>query len=256
MKINKRITIYHFSATGNSLKVAMDIASNYVEAELIKIKYEALTIHPESEIVGFVFPVYMGGLPDIVQQFLLEFPFRQNIYYFAIGTYYTYKGITLSAVNKIFVDRGVVLNYGNYVQTVGNCLMEYEVPEKKRPAILKRAEAITKTIIDDIVNKKEKATSRYCHPSVRFHKWTFNLFFKETYKKFSLEDNCSGCGVCAKVCPVYNIHFLNNKPQWGKNCIACHACVHWCGQNAINIGRSKRRLQYHNPGIKVRMLFN
>ena len=255
MKIDKRITIYYFSATGNSLKVAMDIASNYEKSELVKINYEAVSIHPESEVVGFVFPVYMGGVPDIIQQFLHKFPFRQKVYYFAIGTYYTYKGITLSAVNKIFADRDAVLNYGNYVQTVGNCLMEYEVPDKKRPAILKRAEATTKIIIDDIIHQKEKAPSRYCHPSVRFHKWTFNLFFKETYKKFSLEDNCTGCGACAKVCPVNNIHIQNKRPQWGENCIACHACVHWCGQNAINIGRSKGRLQYHNPGVKVRMLF-
>lgn len=209
------------------------------------------TEHPDSAIVGFVFPVYMGGIPDIIYKFLKYFPFRKEVYYFSIATYYTYKGNTLSIVNKILNDKGVCLNYGNYVPTVGNCLKEYEVPAVKRPAILERADAVTSKIADDIKNKTDKRLPKYCGVSEKLHKSLFNLFFKDTHKKFVLEDSCIGCGMCSRVCPVHNISIKKKKPQWNANCVSCHACVHWCPKNAISLGRSKGRLQYHNPNVKI-----
>lgn len=251
METNEKIVIYYFSATGNSLKTASVIASRYKESRLVKIKRMNVTEHPDSSIVGFVFPVYMGGVPDIVHRFLNNFPFKKDAYYFSAATYYTYKGCTLSVVNKILNNKGVSLNYGNYVPTVGNCLKEYEVSATKRPVILERADAIANKIADDIKDKMEIQPSKYCSMSEKLHTGIFNIFFKDTHKKFALDDNCVGCGVCSKVCPVDNISIKNKQPKWNANCESCHACVHWCPKNAISLGKSKGRLQYHNPNVKM-----
>ncbi|SHE75061.1 EFR1 family ferrodoxin [Dysgonomonas macrotermitis] len=255
MNTTEKITIYYFSATGNSLKAASDIASLYTQSELVKISRKATPQHPDSTSVGFVFPVYMGGVPDIVIDFLKGFPFRKDTYYFSIATYYTYKGSAISVVNKILNDKGFALSYGNYIPTVGNCLKEYEVPASKRPSILKKADAITTDIANEIKAKIEKQPSPYCRLSDKIHKGLFNIFFKDTHKKFTLENNCTGCGMCSKVCPVDNISITDKKPVWGVNCESCHACVHWCPGNAINLGKSKGRLQYNNPDIKAGSLF-
>ncbi|MDR2194165.1 MAG: 4Fe-4S binding protein [Treponema sp.] len=37
-------------------------------------------------------------------------------------------------------------------------------------------------------------------------------------KKFTVNNNCTGCGICEKVCPVDNIEILNNKPQYKHHC--------------------------------------
>lgn len=248
---NEKIVIYYFSATGNSLKAASLIASRYQQSELIKIDRRQTAKHPGSTVVGFVFPVYMGGIPDLVYHFLETFPYQKDIYYFAVATFYTYKGHTLSVANKILNARGFRLNYGNYIPTVGNCLKEYEVKEHKRPSILKKADIITQKIADDIMNKAENRVSKYCGLSKKLHKGMFTIFFKNTHKQFTLENNCIGCGICSKVCPVDNIRIKDNKPQWGAACESCHACVHWCPKNAINLGKSKGRLQYRHPDIKI-----
>lgn len=254
MNRNERIVIYYFSATGNSLKAASTIASRYEQSELIKINGKNTAEHPHSTVVGFVFPVYMGGLPDVVYSFLEHFPYQKEVYYFSIATFYTYKGHTLSIANNILNNRGVHLNYANYIPTVGNCLKEYEVPEHKRPAILRKADAITEKIADDIMNKVEVKPSKYCGISEKFHKGMYNVFFKDTHKKFTVADKCIGCGICTKVCPVQNIRMEDSKPKWDTKCEACHACVHWCPKNAISLGKSKGRLQYHNPDIKMARL--
>lgn len=254
MDKNEKMTTYYFSATGNSLKAASLIASQYNKSELIKITSKNVTEHPDSTIVGFVFPVYMGDVPRLVYDFLNNFPYQKGVYYFSVVTFYKYQGHTLSVVNNILNLKGVNLNYGNCIPTVGNCLKEYEVKEHKRPSILKKANSITKKIAEDIKNKTEKHPSKYFKISEKLHKSAFQLFFKDTHKKFTLEDNCIGCGICSKICPVNNIIIKDNKPQWKTNCESCHACVHWCPKNAINVGRSKGRLQYHNPDIKIKNL--
>jgi ferredoxin len=256
MKINEKVTIYYFSATGNSLKMAMDIASRFEQSEVLRIGTTIPVSHPESETVGFIFPVYMGGLPKIVSRFLQHFLFKKDMYYFSIGTYFTYTGNALSVVNKLLTDKGVALNYAAYLPSVGNCLKEYEVPQKKREQIYPRTEKIAAKIISDITCKREKKASVYCRLSDKIHKKLYAVFFDDAYRKFTLENHCNGCGTCEKICPVNNISMKDNRPQWGINCEACHACVHGCPKNAINLGKSKGRLQYRNPHIKRSMLIN
>jgi len=254
MNTTDKIIIYYFSATGNSLNAASVIASQSSQSELVKINRKNVTEHPDATIIGFVFPVYMGGIPTIVDSFLKNFPFRQDVYYFSVATYYTYKGRALSVVDKIVKSKGVRLSYANYIPTVGNCLQEYEVVEDKRPHILERADEATRQIAEDIRNKKIKYTVKNCNVSEKLHKGAFNIFFKDTHKKFTVEDTCIGCGICAKICPVDNISLMDNKPQWGSDCEACHACIHWCPKQSINIGKTKGRLRYHNPNVKISTL--
>jgi len=247
--------IYYFSATGNSFKVAQDIALANEGTQLIPIRsHTHIEHHPHAHTVGFIFPVYMGVLPDIVKRFIESFPVRKGIYYFAVATYYTYKGIALSVVNQLLKNKGVRLSYGNTVSTVGTCLMEYEVSESKRKGILRRATDQTKIIVEDIRKSSDRKTSAGCSMAIRFHEKAFDFFFKDAHKKFGVEDRCVGCGLCSKACPVDNITIIAGKPTWGNHCQACHACVHWCPRNAIYLGRSKGRLTYHHPEVTLKQL--
>lgn len=247
--------IYYFSATGNSLKLAQDIAQAHEEAQLIPITPDtSVDVHPSDTKIGFIFPVYMGVLPELVKSFLEVFPAQKDVYYFAVSTYYTYKGIALSVVNKLLREKGAELSYSNAVSTVGTCLMEYEVKASKRPHILQRAEEQTGMIVEEIRKNSRNTSSKGCTVATRLHEKVFRFFFADAHQKFNVEENCVGCGKCEKVCPVQNISLQQGRPVWGANCQACHACVHWCPRNAIHLGKSKGRLPYHHPGITYKQL--
>ncbi len=62
------MTIYYFTGTGNSLKIARILAEKLEYCELIPIAkvWEMEKLASTSEKVGFIFPLYYSGLPKIV----------------------------------------------------------------------------------------------------------------------------------------------------------------------------------------------
>lgn len=251
---DKEISIYYFSATGNSLKLSQDIAAAFGGAGLFRMTPSAGITASDSRIVGFIFPVYMGGLPGIVRRFLESYPFRKGVYYFSIGTYYTYKGCAVSVVDKIMSGKGVRLDYGYNLPTVGNCLKEYEVSSVRRTKILERAELYTSRIIDDLKKANGKSLSRIAGYRICCTKGC-SMPFQSLALELLLGKWLYGMW-CLRTCMSREQYYAENGvPRWGTGCEACHACVHWCPRNVIQIGKSKGRLQYHHPAVKRTMLY-
>ena len=75
---------------------------------------------------------------------------------------------------------------------------------------------------------------------------------KKADKNFNVEEKCTQCGICEKICPVGNIKLVDGKPTWHQNCEQCMRCIQWCPVEAIQIGKATiTRTRYHNPEAKV-----
>ena len=61
--------------------------------------------------------------------------------------------------------------------------------------------------------------------------------------RYTASAACIGCGLCAKGCPKSNIQMVENRPQFGKNCIFCTRCINLCPAHAILYG-GKQYPQY------------
>ncbi len=68
---------------------------------------------------------------------------------------------------------------------------------------------------------------------------------------FRTDENCIGCGICAKVCPVSNIKIENKRPVWLHHCQNCLACYNWCPVKAIKGGISQEGFYYRCPSASV-----
>ena len=90
-----KAAVYYFTGTGNSLAVARDIAKS-LEGELISIPsvIQQELVRTDAEVIGVVFPVYIWGMPLIVERFIKKLANLQDKYVFAITTYGGMPGAT------------------------------------------------------------------------------------------------------------------------------------------------------------------
>ncbi|MFA6431697.1 MAG: EFR1 family ferrodoxin [Candidatus Margulisiibacteriota bacterium] len=253
-----KTNIYYFSATGNSLAIAKDIAAGIPDAKTINIaKAIKEELDLSADAIGIVFPVYMWGLPLIIVDFLKKFANIKNKYIFAAATYGGFPGATLQQAANILNDHGTKLNAGFAVNMPGNYTPMYGAkPKNKQEALFNKAEKKVQEIIRIVSSKQDhKIEKNSFLINLLFSSFLYKGGIKTISKadlKYWADEKCDGCGICAKVCPVNNIKIENNKPVWLHHCQHCLACLQWCPKEAIQFGNStSKRKRYHHPRVAL-----
>ena len=130
-----KTTIYFFTGTGNSLKVAQSLSEKLDECDLIPIAkiWETDNIASSTEKVGFVFPLYYAGLPKIVYDFLQKIELSKSNYFFAVVTYAGDINTTpLQQIHTILSAKSKSLSAGFYILMPNNYIIGYDIHSEER----------------------------------------------------------------------------------------------------------------------------
>lgn len=232
-----------------------------------------------------------SGVPFIVERFLNRLQIDKEQYIFAVCTHSGMPGTTIEKVYKILKSRGGNLAAGFAVKTyneapsVGEKLKGFifrkESNDTNKVKIQKRREKVLdqwnkklEFIVEYISAKEEgRYETRRLVTKIIFApflylimKPTFNhryrklsksshLSFKEMIsladKSFNYNEECNGCGICTRICPVDNIKLVDNRPIWQHHCENCFACFSWCPNRAIYGEIVSYAEHYHHPNIKI-----
>lgn len=250
--------IYYFSGTGNSLHVARMLAKGLGEAEVAAIP-QAIRQPPAQPVerIGFVFPVYMWGMPLIVERFCRQFQASSAAYCFGVVTCGGSAGGTLAQLERTLACCGLSLAFGAVVQMPGNYTPLYGAPpEAAQRKLFEKADVRLDAILAEIRGGRKGQVDR----GSWFGRTVMSGFVYRIGArhlaagdvKFFADEKCNGCGLCAKVCPVGNIALQNGRPAWQHHCEQCMACLQWCPQVAIQFGpRTAGRRRYHHPGCNA-----
>jgi len=272
--------IYYFSGTGNSLYVAKELQKRIPDCSLIPmvslLNKEVIQAHSKS--IGFIFPVHALTIPLAVKIFLKKIDMNSAEYSFAIVTrlgiiFRDFKKIDklLKKKNK-HLDSHFILNmYSNDVED-----KHYKNPTE---ADILKLEAVVQErlnlIQDIIVNKKisrgkdsdylialpynrpvNYLLEKLVHLAMTFSEYTGGVDY------FCSDSQCTGCGICEKVCLSQKIKMIDEKPVWQKKviCYMCYACINFCPAQSVQINnmpgvvKSYTRIngRYPHPYAKVK----
>ena len=252
-----KTTLFYFSGTGNSLKVARDLAVELSDTQVVSIAAAIQKdIDVSSECIGIIYPVYMFGMPLIVNRFIKKLKNLEGKYIFAIATCGGMAANSLGQTERECKAQGIKLSAGFIVKMPGNYTPLYEAiaVEKQNDLFEKEKERIKE--IANIVRNKQSHVIEHNSPLIN---WLFSGIYKlgsshipTCDKNFWPDANCNGCGVCVKVCPVSNIELVEDKPKWQNKCEQCFACLQWCPQKSIQYKKStKGRKRYHHPDVTL-----
>jgi len=254
--------LYYFSGTGNSLKAARDIAAKLGDTQLVAIRKPfPQTIDISADRIGIVFPVYMWGLPLMVKEFAGRLNAGADKYIFAVATYGGFPAGTLDMLSDVLKAKGMKLSAGFGLQMPGNYTPMYGAQSQETQQKYFKAAAEKIDRIVEVVKSGKPA-------GIAHNFWLINKLFSSLIysggskqiptadKNFILQDTCSKCGICAKVCPAENIKLIEDKPAWLNHCEQCMACLQWCPVEAIQYGqKTVGRKRYHHPSIAVADMF-
>ena len=245
--------ILYFTSTGNCLYVAKKLNAELLSIpQMQKNKIYEIT----DDVVGIITPIYGFDIPRPAREYLAKVKINAD-YVFSIMTYGQYSMAAVSLMKDLLRSRGVTLHYSNEIKMVDNYLPNFEI---EKQLAIKNDNEIDKAI--DAIVRDIQIRRQYILPKNIAMLLTSKLFssvyasdkgkkmMNDAAKKFTITDECTGCGICRKVCPMNNIAG-ENKPTYLDKCEFCLACIHLCPKNAIHLKNQKSVKRFKNKNVTL-----
>lgn len=248
--------ILYFTGTGNSRYAAEKIADKTKGQQqnlnaLIK-KNETVAVQAENLVV--VTPTYAWRIPRIVREWIRKADFSAVKKVWFVMTCGSEIGNASAYNQKLCSEKGCEYMGTAQIIMPENYIAMFNVPEKDEAReIIEKANPVIEMAAQTI-SAGEKLPAEKDILFYRILSGVVNpVFYPFCVKsnKFKADDRCIECGNCAEKCPLNNIHIVDGKPVWGKNCTHCMACICYCPAEAIEYGKkSKGKPRYHMEGLK------
>ena len=236
--------IFYFSGTGNSRWVASKIAEKIEDKAYDIDNLDKIPKLDNEKQIGLIFPIYAWGVPEPMVTFVKKLK-KVQVFTFAICTCGADAGKALKKLSNIYrLDRSYSIAMpSNYI--IGGDLEDKATILKKIELASKEIERISKEIIE------KKKIYRVNEGKLSMLKSSiankgFNKFARDTSPFYVDKEKCTGCGLCAKMCPASTIKLIDGRPTWNKKCYQCLRCINNCPHAAIQYGdKTEKRGRYN-----------
>lgn len=247
--------VIFFTGTGSSEYVANAIADRLDDCvissnEIIKAGEKRSLVSEKPWV--FVFPVYLSTMPAIFMDFIRRCSFEGSKKAYFVACCASASGSSSNRCADICREKRFEYCGISTVRMPQNYIALFTMTEP---------EEIKKRISDSHVSADEisriiqngskldmSLTSKAEYIMVKVVEKLYNGPFTQT-KKFIVSEDCIGCGMCAKQCPMNKIDLDDNgRPRWSGSCIHCMSCINRCPKHAIEYGsKTAGKTRYVSP---------
>ena len=226
--------IFYFSGTGNSAWAARQLAKLTGDEACDITALHELPDLANARQIGFVFPVYAWGAPEVMADFAKKLP-KTQVFTFGVCTCGADAGLALKQFSKLYPLSSCysLVMPNNYI--LGSDTDEEGEIREKITAARAELERISGEVQrqEKVYRVHEGAMAGLKSILVNF---VFNRFARSA-KPFFTEDSCNSCGLCAANCPAHAITLREGKPVWAAQCYQCLRCINECPRQAIQYGK-------------------
>lgn len=232
----KRIDIYYFSGTGNTLLVAKKMREVFESKGCVVKLFNIEKEYPEhiepNNIIGLAFPIAIGTTYPVVMNFIKRMPKVENTNVFMVATMGGLAVGIASYIKSLLIKKGYKTTGAKYIIMPDN-FMPSAKKDIKNPKILERGLNKAATYAQNLWDANTNWFSIPIFPSLYYFlsQYIFKLKSFKTSIKVDTE-KCVKCGLCAKLCPVNNI-VVRDYPVMLGACELCLRCLAFCPAHAI-----------------------
>lgn len=250
----RRITIFYFSGTGNSKRIASWFCEfavkKDIQCQLIdisKIDDSVFDIIDSNTLIGIISPVHGFSFPKITLDFIRNFPKGKNRIILMntrggmkIGNHVTQglTGIAFMLSSFILVQKGYKIIGQIPFDMPSNWISIHPALNEKTVLFLhkKNYERVKKHSDKILSGKKDFAAYRNIIQDILISPVSLAYYFAGRFffaKSYYASNDCDNCGLCIKQCPVKAIEDTGNRPFWTFKCESCMKCMSICPKKAI-----------------------
>jgi len=249
--------ILYYTGTGNS-RYAAEYLAHALGDELINsfeyIRQGTGPAFTSERPWVFAFPAYAWRIPRVFEAFLDRCTFHGCKKAYFVMTCGGGIGDAGRHLKKLCARWGLEYMGVKAVVMPENYLAMFPVPTEKQSAVIRRTAHWTLEKIAGAIEAGDPVGGDTVGLAGWCQTWLVNRPFYAFCVKaraFRADDKCIGCGECVRRCPLGNVELVKGKPQWGKNCTHCMACICYCPTEAIEYGRESRdKYRYKCPDYK------
>jgi len=278
-----RITIIVFSPSGNTLTAAKLFEQSFLkrnaQVQLINftarkeiadqksiVKYLNDIVNPH-DVLCIGGPVYAGHLQENVKNIIKALPLPDDKWGPMVVPFISYGGVHSSIALK---EAGGLLRKRNRKNISGVKIaashsltkkFEFSINENKPgEEEIQVIDSLADRVVEAVgkeFNEIKDVSNSFSYISfgenLLYNIFSEKMFHKMMFGKREIKHNkCTGCGVCAKRCPMQIIEMRDKKPEINKNssagCCYCAECYNKCKFDAISwdLSKSKKYLSHMN----------
>ena len=241
----KKAVIYVFSGTGNTRiaadHIAMALSAHGIKADVweARIPFSAAPDPNDYDMAGFGYPVHAFNTPQFFLRFAKTLPAAAGMPAFLFktsGEPFRMNNASSRPLVRILRKKGFVPMLDRHL------LMPYNIMLRYKDALAKQMYLHTRDMAGIIAKNAAGGVQkklRY-NPLTVFLLYLFRLQWFGAWINGSLihvrRDLCTGCGLCAKMCPARNIRMQAGFPRFSNHCTMCMGCAFRCPADAVRPG--------------------